>query len=138
MSSYKAVTLDIKMPSKDTPGSLKLRLDPANLGRVEVKVHITHDGRMDAVVSVAKSETFELLQKDAGALHKAIADAFEQDESAMSFTLTGGEKGSSQESFTAFHKNTHSQDNLELASGERALTYTPKPLDPARMLDALV
>jgi hypothetical protein len=138
MSAYRAVSLDIKMPSKEAPGTLKLRLDPANLGRVEVKVHITHDGRMDAVVSVVRSETFELLQKDASVLHKTIAEAFGQDESAMSFTLTGGEKGSSQDSFGEPDKGARPDENLDLATSERALTYAPKPLDPARMLDALV
>lgn len=138
MSSYKAVVLDIKMPSKEAPGSLKLRLDPAHLGRVEVKVHITHDGRMNAVVNVVKSETFELLQKDASALHKVIAEAFGQDESAMSFSLTGGEKNASHDFFTPPHRNNNTQNNLERAPGDQTLTYTPQPLDPARMLDALV
>ncbi|MEK9751712.1 MAG: flagellar hook-length control protein FliK [Rhodospirillaceae bacterium] len=51
---------------------ISIRLNPAELGRVEVKVELSHDGRMTAVVTADKPETLETLRRDASELQKAL------------------------------------------------------------------
>ena len=51
---------------------ISIRLNPAELGRVEVKVELSHDGRMTAVVTADNKETLDLLRRDASDLQKAL------------------------------------------------------------------
>ena len=84
---------------------LTIRLDPAELGRVEVKLEIGHDGRAIAWVAAERPETLELLQRDARALERALqqpdwdARALERalqqaqtDADSLSFSLSQGDQ----------------------------------------------
>lgn len=54
---------------------ITIQLRPANMGRVEVKMELTHDNRLTAVVTVDNKDTLEALQRDAKELQKALHDA---------------------------------------------------------------
>ena len=45
------------------------------MGRVEVKMELTHDNRLMAVVTADNKDTLEALQRDAKELQKALHDA---------------------------------------------------------------
>ena len=66
----------------------EIKLNPAELGRVEVKMEVGFDGRMQATVAVERAETLQLLQRDSHALERALQDAgLKTDENSLSFTL---------------------------------------------------
>ncbi len=72
---------------------LSIRLDPAELGRVDVKLEIGHDGRAIALVAAERPETLELLQRDARALERALQQAgLETDAGSLSFSLSQGDQ----------------------------------------------
>lgn len=72
---------------------LTIRLDPAELGRVEVKLEIGHDGRAIAWVAAERPETLELLQRDARALERALQQAgLQTDADSLSFSLSQGDQ----------------------------------------------
>ncbi|MDP6876591.1 MAG: flagellar hook-length control protein FliK [Alphaproteobacteria bacterium] len=72
---------------------LSIRLDPAELGRVDVKLEVGHDGRAIALVAAERPETLELLKSDARALEKALQDAgLETDAGSLSFSLSQGDQ----------------------------------------------
>lgn len=54
---------------------IQIQLKPSDLGRVDVKIELTHDGRATAVVTAHRQDTLDLLRRDAGQLQKALADA---------------------------------------------------------------
>lgn len=65
-----------------------LRLDPAELGRIEVKLHVAADGQVQAVVSADNASTYDLLRQDASTLERALADAgLKTDGNSLSFNL---------------------------------------------------
>lgn len=69
--------------------NFEIRLDPAELGRVDVKMEISADGRLTAHMVVENPETLDLLRKDAQALEKALSDAgLDMDEEGMTFSLS--------------------------------------------------
>jgi len=71
---------------------IKIQLSPAELGRVEVKMELTNDGRAMAVVSADNRETLDLLRRDASDLQKALAEAgIDLSSSDMEFNLSGQE-----------------------------------------------
>jgi flagellar hook-length control protein FliK len=67
---------------------LEIKLSPAELGRVEVKLDVGHDGRVQAVVAADRQDTLDLLQRDARTLERALQDAgIRADSGSLSFTL---------------------------------------------------
>lgn len=69
-----------------------IQLKPAALGRVEVRLEVTADGRVQAVVTADRPETLEALQRDARGLERALQDAgLRTDSNSLSFNLRGGQ-----------------------------------------------
>lgn len=65
-----------------------IRLDPAELGRVEVKLHFLGDGKVTAAVSADNQQTLDLLQRDSRSLDRALQDAgLRTDSGSLSFSL---------------------------------------------------
>ncbi len=69
--------------------NIKLRLDPPELGRVEVKMSIDGDNTAKIVLTVEKPETFLMMQRDADALQRAMAEAGLDTNGDLSFELAG-------------------------------------------------
>src|SRR5690606_30801432 len=55
------VAVHIGHAVKSGNDSFKIRLDPPELGRIDVKLDITHDGRVTAVLAVDNDKTLQLL-----------------------------------------------------------------------------
>ncbi len=71
----------------------QLRLDPPELGRVDVRMEISADGKLSAVIAVERPETLDLLQRDSRALERSLMDAgLKTDGNSLSFSLKGGQK----------------------------------------------
>jgi flagellar hook-length control protein FliK len=75
----------------DQPGDkLTVHLKPADLGKVTIELDVGPDNRVIAVISVEKSETLDLLQRDARALERALNDAgLRADTGSLQFNLQG-------------------------------------------------
>ncbi|MBO0335199.1 flagellar hook-length control protein FliK [Sneathiella sp. CAU 1612] len=83
------VSTQISAAIKEGHDRIKISLHPSELGRVEVKLDIGHDGRVLAVVSVDKQETLDLLQRDARSLERALQDAgFDTGSNSLNFNLS--------------------------------------------------
>ena len=70
---------------------ISIQLRPAELGRVDVKMEITPDGRVMTVVTAEKQDTLDLLRRDSSELQRALAEAGLQS-GDMEFNLKGQEK----------------------------------------------
>lgn len=68
---------------------MTISLDPAELGRVQVRLEVGHDGRAIAMVAAERPETLDLLQKDARSLERALQEAgLETDGNSLNFSLS--------------------------------------------------
>ena len=71
-------------------GHISIKLYPAELGRIDVRVELTDDGALRAVITADKSDTLELLQRDARGLERALQEAgLKTDSGSLSFDLRG-------------------------------------------------
>ena len=71
---------------------ITIQLRPADLGRVEVKMELTHDGRVMAVVTADNKDTLDLLRRDSAELQKSLQDAgMDLDSGDLTFNLRGQE-----------------------------------------------
>ncbi|MCC3306567.1 flagellar hook-length control protein FliK [Sneathiella sp. HT1-7] len=88
------VSTQISAAIKEGHDRIKISLHPSELGRVEVKLDIGHDGRVLAAVSVDKQETLDLLQRDARSLERALQDAgFDTGSNSLNFSLNQNGQG---------------------------------------------
>jgi flagellar hook-length control protein FliK len=53
----------------------EIRLDPPELGHIHVRLDIDHDGQVTSHITADRSDTFDLLRRDAPALERALQDA---------------------------------------------------------------
>jgi flagellar hook-length control protein FliK len=52
-----------------------IRIDPPELGRVDVRMHVDASGNVNARLTVERSETLDMFQRDRGSLEKALTQA---------------------------------------------------------------
>lgn len=88
------VALQISRSVQNGTDSFQIRLDPPELGRVDVKLEIAHDGRVSAVVAVDNDQTLQMLLRDQGVLERALQEAgLKTDSGSLNFSLSqGGER----------------------------------------------
>ena len=68
--------------------SMTLQLEPAELGRLDIKLKFGKDGKISAHMTVDKPETLALLQKDSPHLEKILQQTgLDADENSLSFDL---------------------------------------------------
>jgi flagellar hook-length control protein FliK len=89
------VAVQIQKAAAAGKDRIQIKLNPAELGRVDVKLEFQNDGSVRATVSVERPETFDMLQRDARGLERALADAgFKNGQASLSFEMqTGGQHG---------------------------------------------
>lgn len=83
-----AVGLAISRQAGSESTEFTLRLDPAELGRIEVKLEMGQDGRATVSVQADNASTFDLLRRDAHVLERALAEAgLKLDSGGLNFSL---------------------------------------------------
>lgn len=84
------VAVKLSATAKDGGGKVTVRLNPEELGKVDIKMEISRDGHVRAIVAAERPETLELLQRDAKALERALQDAgLQTDGDSLEFDLRG-------------------------------------------------
>ncbi|NQV57137.1 MAG: flagellar hook-length control protein FliK [Rhodospirillales bacterium] len=98
------IAVKIRNAVGDGADKINIKLNPSQLGRVEVRMEITSEGRLTAVVLAEKPETLEMLQRDARGLERALQEAgLRTDSNSLSFGLksqnnTGTQQGHNRDS----------------------------------------
>ncbi|MBX2829558.1 MAG: flagellar hook-length control protein FliK [Rhodospirillales bacterium] len=86
------VAVSIKNAANDGVDKISVQLRPEHLGRVDVKMEIGHDGRIQGVIQADTRETLDLLRQDSRALQQALKDAGLNADS-QSFTFEHRDQG---------------------------------------------
>jgi flagellar hook-length control protein FliK len=70
-----AVAVEIGMRAMRGSKEFSIRLDPEDLGRIDIKLEISEAGQVQAKLTVERVETLQLLQRDAKTLERAFDQA---------------------------------------------------------------
>lgn len=82
------VAWSIARKSQSGEKSFEIRMDPAELGRVDVKLQVSDDGKVSATLTVERPETLDLLTRDSRALEQALKDSgLDVGSGALNFSL---------------------------------------------------
>ncbi len=82
-----ALALKIAARSSDGDANFQIRLDPPELGRIEVNLNVDSNGNAQASLTADKPQTLDLLQRDSGTLERALRDAGLDLTGGLSFSL---------------------------------------------------
>jgi flagellar hook-length control protein FliK len=69
------LAVQIAASVKSGKSSFEIRLDPAELGRIDVRIDIDSNGQVTSHLTVEKPETLSMLRQDAPQLQRALDDA---------------------------------------------------------------
>ncbi len=69
------ISVNITKAISEGMDRISIQLRPDNLGRVEVKLEVTQNGRVSANIIVDRPETLEMLRNDSRNLERALQDA---------------------------------------------------------------
>ena len=119
--------LRIAARSADSDSRFTIRLDPPELGHIEVNLNVSAQGHAQAALVVEKPHTLELLQRDAATLERALKDAGLELSTELSFSLKGeGHRSSGAMNATVMRRNLESsrQKRNAAISGAAALGVT--------------
>ncbi len=96
------VVFNLKQAVQNGTNRIEIQLKPAALGAIDIKLDLTHDGRITAVISADRSDTLNMLRQDASGLQQALRDAgLQADSSSLSFNLRGDAQSFAQNSTPA-------------------------------------
>lgn len=92
VSPAEQVAVQLYQAAKGKSGRITIQLSPADLGRVDVRLDFGKDGMVRALVIADNPQTYDMLQKDARGLERALNQAgLQTDAGSLSFNLRGGD-----------------------------------------------
>lgn len=114
-----ALAVQIAVKSDGGDKQFDIRLDPPELGRVEVKLTIDDQGRAQAHLAVEKPQTLDMLQNDRSNLERALKDSgVDLSQNGLNFSLKGQDhqQGGDTPSFRGRSRNLAVTAAIESAS----------------------
>jgi flagellar hook-length control protein FliK len=111
--------------------NFEIRMDPPELGRVDVKMNVSSDGKVSAILAVERPETLDLLTRDSRALEQALKDTgLDVGSGALSFSLRDQNASNDTKNDTvgASSDTDHSVEQPTAAMTEQIWLGAPKSL----------
>jgi hypothetical protein len=104
-----AIALQVARNLQKGANRFDIRLDPAEMGRIDVRMEVKKDGNVAAHLTVDRPETLDLLQRDARALQQALNDAgLQANADSLNFSLRDQNAGGNAQNFNADAAGTSS------------------------------
>jgi flagellar hook-length control protein FliK len=82
------LAVEIAASARSGKTRFEVRLDPADLGRIDVRIDVDRNGQVTSHLTVEKPETLSMLRQDAPQLQRALDDAgFKTGSGGLQFSL---------------------------------------------------
>lgn len=97
----------VNIRTAENKSNIKIQLEPEELGKLEIKMHVAADGKTGVSITAENKNTLDLLQRDSRGLERALADAgLRADSGSLSFNLRGGQQeNNANQSFAQSYRN---------------------------------
>lgn len=109
--------------------TIDIQLKPEDLGKVQVRMYISKDGRLHADIIASRAETADLLQREVSSLSKSFQDAgYNTDEQSFNFSSQNENQAQRQNDEHQFHQfiGETLEQETEPAQANDNLIYDPK------------
>lgn len=92
----KGLALEMRKSIEDGREHMRVRLDPKELGQLDVRLSFEKDGALRAIITASNSASNDLLRQELPTLVRSLSDAgVRMDEGSLRFELQSGSGGSS-------------------------------------------
>jgi flagellar hook-length control protein FliK len=117
--------IEIAVSAKSGKSNFEIRLDPADLGRIDVRIDVDRNGQVTSHLSVEKPETLAMLRQDAPQLQRALDDAgFKTGSDGLQFSLrdqsSSGQNGGNESGRNAQRLVISDEDTVPAAVAGRS------------------
>jgi flagellar hook-length control protein FliK len=134
------LALEIAASVKSGKSRFEIRLDPADLGRIDVRIDIDRNGQVTSHLTVEKPETLSMLRQDASQLQRALDDAgLKTGNGGLQFSLrdqsSSGQNSGNDTSANARRLIISEEDTIPAAVAGRSYG---RPLGPSSGVDIRV
>jgi flagellar hook-length control protein FliK len=134
------LALEIAASVKSGKSRFEIRLDPADLGRIDVRIDIDRNGQVTSHLTVEKPETLSMLRQDAPQLQRALDDAgLKTGNGGLQFSLrdqsSSGQNSGNDTSANAQRLVISEEDTIPAAVAGRSYG---RPLGPSSGVDIRV
>jgi flagellar hook-length control protein FliK len=125
-----SLALQIAVTAQSGKSRFEIRLDPAELGRIDVRIDVDRHGQLTSHLTVEKPETLAMLRQDAPQLQRALDNAgFKTGDSGLQFSLrdqsSSGQNGGNEAGRNAQRLIISEDDSVRAAVAGR--TYGRMP-----------
>ena len=101
------LAMEIAVTARSGKSRFEIRLDPADLGRIDVRIDVDRNGHVTSHLMVEKAETLSMLRQDAPQLQRALDDAgFRTGDGGLQFSLRD-QSSSGQNNDSGSGRNAH-------------------------------
>lgn len=89
------IAVEIAAQARAGNNRFEIRLDPPELGRIDVRLDVDHDGNVKSRLVIERADTYDLLRRDSSTLERALQQAgLKTSDNGLEFTLR--DQGSAQ------------------------------------------
>lgn len=142
IQSTQGIAFQMKPKSFAGSDRIEIQLRPEHLGRLNVRLEISHDGRVQTIIKAEKIETYDLMRHDRllqQDLVNALKDSgLEMDEGAMRFEYQEQKNDSREEKETHKTSGFNAMKEEEDAETSLQMNYLLRRADPARIVDSYI
>jgi flagellar hook-length control protein FliK len=83
-----AVAVEIAAQARAGNSRFEIRLDPPELGRIDVRLDVDHEGNVKSRLVIERADTYDLLRRDQSTLERALQQAgLKTSDNALEFSL---------------------------------------------------
>jgi hypothetical protein len=112
------LAIEIAARAQTGRNRFEIRLDPPELGRIDVRLDVDTGGNVTSRLVVDRVETLEMLRRDAGELQRALQDAgLKTSDNGLQFTLRD-------QSFAGRHDRGPAQPSVRLFVPDASISET--------------
>lgn len=91
------IKINITQSAIKNVDKIEIQLKPESLGQLEIKLHISKDGRLQVHIIASNAETMEILQKDTEILKEAFNNAgYQTEDESFNFSYRGEEQNNNE------------------------------------------
>jgi flagellar hook-length control protein FliK len=111
------LAVEIAASAKSGKSRFEIRLDPPELGRIDVRIHVDTNGQVTSHLTVERPETLQMLRQDANQLQRALDNAgLSTGNSGLQFSLrdqsSSGQNGGNQPNPNAHRLIVSEEDSV--------------------------
>ena len=108
------IAIEIAGRAFDGKKSFDIRLDPPELGKIHVRLDVDHKGEVTSIITADRSDTFDMLRRDAQSLERALNDAgVKTSSNGLQFSLRDQGQQNAPAQFAATARVVVRDDTLE-------------------------